>query len=143
MVIYRALFLLLFSSTLAAATIEDFSLPYFGKEETFRLKEVRAEGLVVLNFWASWCTACIKELPELEELKKKYHKKARFVGVNAGEKPNLINKFLNRYKFSYEIIHDKDKSVAKGLGIIELPRTIVVNKKGEIIYNSDRPPKEL
>lgn len=135
-----ALFLI---PTLMAADIQDFNLPVFNSDKEFSLKEARKEKLIVLNFWASWCTACIKEIPELEELKKKYSNKADFYAVNAGDKESYVKRFVKKHNFTYTVLWDKDKSLSKKLDILELPRTIVVNQQGKTIYDSNRPPKEL
>ncbi len=126
-----------------AEQLKDFSLPIFNSEQTFSLKQERSKGLVVLNFWATWCTACIKEIPELEALKSKYAKKAQFFAVNAGDKASYIKRFTKRHGFSYTVLHDADKSFSKDIGVLELPRTMVIDQTGKIIYNSNRPPKSL
>ncbi len=126
-----------------ARSIENFTLPVFESNTKFELKNELKKGLVVLNFWASWCTACIKEIPELEALKVKYSNKARFFAVNAGDKPAYIKRFTKKHGFTYTVLHDKDKSFCKDNDILELPRTIVINQAGKTIYDSNTPPKSL
>ncbi len=123
--------------------IENFSLPVFDSEARFELNNELKSGLVVLNFWASWCTACIKEIPELEALKSKYSKKANFFAVNAGDKASYIKRFTKKHGFTYTVLHDKDKSFCKSNEILELPRTIVIDQAGKTIYDSNVPPKSL
>lgn len=96
---------------------------------------------MVINFFASWCTACIKELPELEALKRA-HPNAVFVAINAGEKPVLVKKFLAKYAFSYQVLLDPAKALSGKWGIEELPRTLVF-KQGILVYNQSIPPKGL
>ena len=134
---------MLSSFNLNAKSLEDFSLPLYNSEKTFQLKSERSKGLVVLNFWATWCTACIKEIPELEALKKKYTNKAQFFAVNAGDKPHQIGKFIKKHGFTYTVLSDKDKSFSKAQNVLELPRTMVVDQQGKVIYDSDKPPLQL
>jgi thiol-disulfide isomerase/thioredoxin len=118
-----------------------FSLPiYKGAEAyTYPLKKKKT---TLVNFWASWCTSCIQEIPELEELKKRFPE-VEFLAVNAGDTKKKIKKFLKKTGFSYKTLMDKDKSFSKGLGVLSLPITMVIDKEGKIIYHSTKPPKSI
>ena len=133
---------LLLSFNVYSAEVKDFSLLQYVDGKEFKLSEHLGKKTIVLNFWASWCTSCIQELPELHALKAKYPK-AIFIGINSGEKKKLIKKFLRRYKFNYDILMDRKKTVAASYGIESLPRTIVISKDKKISFSGDRPPKEL
>ncbi|AYF45749.1 redoxin [Halobacteriovorax sp. BALOs_7] len=135
----------LLSLNINAQTIKDFTLPIYDKKESFQLKSATKKyKKIYLNFWASWCTACIQELDELEALKKKYESKGiLFVAVNAGEKKKKIKKFMKKYQFSFLILEDRDRSTSKMLNVTELPRSIVIDNNMNILYSSDKPPKDL
>ena len=133
---------LLISSNLAAKELKSFDLPFFKGQKSLSLNSAVSNQKVVLNFWASWCTACIKELPELEALKKKYPK-VLFVGINAEKSKKKIKRFLKRYKFSYSIVEDRNRVYSKSVGVVELPQTIVLGKNRKILFRGNRPPKEL
>lgn len=112
------------------------------KGKTVTIKEIAKGKKTLVNFWASWCAACIKELPELEELKKK-NPDAVFVGVNAGEGLPVIKRFLKKRDFSYEILLDEGKKLSKSVEVEELPTTFVLDENGKVIYRGHVPPKEL
>jgi thiol-disulfide isomerase/thioredoxin len=133
---------LLYSFSAFTASVKDFKLKAYTDKKEFSLSEHLGKKTILLNFWASWCTSCIQELPELHALKKKYPD-ALFVGINSGESEKFVKKFLRRYKFNYKILMDKTKSVAKSYGIDTLPRTIVITKDKKISFIGDRPPKKL
>ncbi len=135
------LFLIFFN--LHAETFKDFTLPIHSKNESIILSKHSKDKKTLINFWASWCTSCIQELPQLEALKQKYEKEANFIAINAGEKNNLIDKFLKKYSFSYLILNDIDRVFSKSVGVESLPITIVVDKNLNIIYRGTVPPKEL
>ena len=122
-----------------AVELDEFSLPIYNKSEVYTYKKGKP---AVINFWASWCTSCIQEIPILEELKKN-NPKHSFIAINAGDSKKKIKKFLKKTNFSYEVLMDKDKSTSKKLGVLSLPQTIVVNKEGEIIYHKSVPPEKL
>lgn len=128
---------------LQAETIQNFELPVHNQDKIFKMEEQKGKT-VVLNFFASWCIACIQEMPELNALKNKYSSADYvFVAINAGDKPNQIKKLLSKYHFDFLILEDVTKAVSKKLGVNELPRTMVISPAGEIIYSSSTPPKNL
>ncbi len=141
----KIILLCLLAFNVFSQSVTDFNLPIYGTNKSFSLKtEMKKYKKVYINFWASWCTACVQEIPELEELKNKYEKQGTlFIAVNAGEKTKKITKFLKRHKFSYLILEDHDRKVSKSLNVTELPRSIVIDSKMKILYSSDKPPKDL
>jgi thiol-disulfide isomerase/thioredoxin len=134
----RIIFLLILSLKANAQSLSDVKLKSFLSNEIVELTKYQ-EKTVIINFFASWCTACIKEIPELEAIKKA-HPEAMAIAINAGERPILVKKFLAKHKFSYQILLDPTKSLSVKWGIEELPRTLVF-KGGKLIYNEHTPPR--
>lgn len=139
---YILLFCLL-SISAHAEKMPDFSLPTHPQNEKFHLLEKLKGKKVLINFWASWCTSCIHEIPELEALKAKFGNDVTFVAVNAGEKSNLIDRFVRKNKFSFILLKDENRFFSKSVGVDSLPVTIVVDKDLNITYRGNVPPKEL
>lgn len=137
------LFSLLFSFGAHAEKMKDFSLPYYQQGEKFTLSEALKGKKILINFWATWCTSCIQELPKLEALKEKYGNDVTFVAVNAGEKNNLMARFFKKYKFSYVHLKDEDRSFSKSVGVDSLPVTMVIDKDMNIIYRDVVPPTQI
>lgn len=120
----------------------DFSLKDLeGKKVSLKSELAKSDG-VVLNFWASWCTACADEIPELNDFKKKYPKYV-FLGVNVAEENSKAQKFVKRFSYPYKVVMDPHEEVAKKYGIDGLPITIVINKSGKIIFRGSRPPEKI
>lgn len=140
---FYLLLALFFSSELFAESFPDFKLPIYKTESEFKLSEALAGKRVLINFWASWCTSCIKEIEILEKLKEKYKDKVVFVAVNAGEKDRLIDNFIKKHKFSYTILYDKDRMFSKSVGVDALPITIVIDQNKNVIYRGIVPPDSL
>ena len=85
--------------------------------------------LYLLNFWATWCAPCLKEIPELIELKKKYIDEVDviFISVDANPK-KVIPKFLKKNKFEDILIYsDQSLEFSEKLGVKVMPTTILVN----------------
>ncbi len=134
---------LLFSFSAQAEKMKDFTLPVYKQNENFVLSESLKGKKVLLNFWATWCTSCIHEIPLLEALKAKYGDSVTFVAINAGEQSNLIDKFFKKYKFSYLHLKDEERNFSKSIKVDSLPVTIVIDKDMNVIYRDVVPPKEL
>jgi peroxiredoxin len=135
---------LLSNFSYSAGKAIDFSLPVHGKEETFNLKDHLGKKIILINFWATWCTSCIEELPLLHALQKKHEgQEVLFIGLSAGDTTKKIDKFLKKYKFQYLILKDEEKKVSKAYGIESLPQTLVIDKNQDIIFQGHRPPEKI
>ena len=90
--------------------------------------------LVIINFWATWCAPCKKEMPSLDKLyQSKNFKNLQVFAVNM-EQPNTLKtkKFfddLNIKKLS--IFFDSNLNFVKEFKLRGVPTTVLINKKGE------------
>ena len=137
-------FFMIFSLQIEAKDLNTITLKEFSSGNNYAFKDHVGNKKLVLNFWASWCTSCIEELPLLHSLQEKSDQsKVEFLAINSGEKSNKIKKFLKRYDFKYLILEDPSKSVADMFGVDNLPQTIILDEKGKEIYRGNRPPAKL
>ena len=86
--------------------------------------------IFLLNFWATWCPPCIKEIPELIKLRKKYINSIEvfFISVDSNPK-KMIPKFLKKNKFEdFLIFIDNELKITKKLGVKIMPTTLIVDK---------------
>ncbi len=132
--------LIVLPSNLLAEKIKPFTLKNYANEDVFDISKIKKK--TVLNFWATWCTSCIKEIDELEALKKSYPQ-YNFIAVSAGDSKKEIKRFLKKNPWTYQILMDSDKTISKGLGVLNLPQTWVIDEKGEVVYKETTPPKTL
>jgi len=90
--------------------------------------------LVIINFWATWCAPCKKEMPSLDRLAKdKSFKNLQIFAVNM-EQPNKLktkNFFTNLNIKALEIFFDNNLNFVKEFKLRGVPTTVLVNKKGE------------
>ncbi|RBA24391.1 TlpA disulfide reductase family protein [Herminiimonas fonticola] len=92
--------------------------------------------VVMINFWATSCTTCVKEMPEMIETFKKYHAQGlEFVAVAmAYDPPNYVLNFVETRKLPFTVVLDTQGGLAKSFGDIQLtPTTLVIDKDGHII----------
>jgi len=89
-------------------------------------------NIMILNFWATWCTPCKKEMPSLEELSKKYPE-ILIYPINL-EKPNQdkAQKFFTDLKISkLNIYFDPEFSLVKLFSMRGVPTSILIDKNGK------------
>lgn len=119
----------------------DFTLTDL-QNKRWSLKKLRGK-IVVLNFWFTSCSPCIREMPELNKLVELYNNKnVIFLGLsfnNAGQ----IKTFLQQHSFHYTLLPDSD-GVDKKYQVSSWPTNIVIDKNGYIkmIVNSDPKIRE-
>ena len=92
------------------------------------------DKLVIINFWATWCTPCGKEMPSLDRLyQSDDFKNLQVFAVNM-EKPNRpkTNKFFKDLKIQkLKIFFDSKSNFFKEFKLRGVPTTVLINKKGE------------
>jgi peroxiredoxin len=120
------------SSQTTQTPLPEFSLPDLsGKQHS--IKEWQGKVLVI-NFWATWCPPCLKEMPEFEAMQNEFSDKGlQFVGI-ALDDLEPIKEFIASKKITYPILlgEDQGTKLAHDLGNIvnTVPFTVIVDKKG-------------
>ncbi|MBL4950678.1 redoxin domain-containing protein [Neobacillus sp. YIM B02564] len=98
--------------------------------ETVKLSDLKGKK-VILNFWATWCGPCKKEMPEMEKFFKQADKNITILAVNID--PQLdVKGFANEYKITFPILLDKDDQVNKTYQVISIPTTYFIDSDGLI-----------
>ena len=102
----------------------------------FTEKNTKGKYLVV-NFWASWCTPCLKEIPAFVEFYKENSDYVEILGLDF-EPVNLevIDQFVERFSINYPIIlytHINDSQYTKFGEIVGMPTTLIYNPEGELL----------
>jgi thiol-disulfide isomerase/thioredoxin len=88
--------------------------------------------VIIVDFWATWCPPCTKEIPHFIELQEKYKNEVQFIGLNVGEKELEIKEFIKSMGINY-IIGYSNENIEKSFGGISgLPTTFIIGKDGKI-----------
>ena len=91
---------------------------------------------VLLNFWATWCAPCRKEMPAMSKLHDEFGGNGlEVVGVHVGPSLAGVKKFLEAVPVSFTILMDKDMSLASW-GVQGLPTTFLINPEGNLVYKA-------
>jgi thiol-disulfide isomerase/thioredoxin len=97
------------------------------------LSEFRGK-IVFINFWTTWCLACVIEMPSMEKLHQKFkNKDFVMVAINLQESASKINQFFKEYKLTFMALLDTTGDVGSGLGIRAIPTTFILDKNGRMI----------
>ena len=86
----------------------------------------------LVNFWASWCTPCKKEAPELERLASGLNGRARLVGVDWADSAQNAREFAERHHWTYPNLRDADGGTGDRYHLAGLPTTFVLDASGRI-----------
>ncbi len=105
------------------------------KGEKVSMESLRGK-VVMVNFWATSCTTCIKEMPEMVETYNKYKDKGLdfYAVAMSYDPPNYVLNFTETRKLPFNVTLDYKGEIAKSFGDVTLtPTTFVIDKKGNII----------
>jgi len=107
-------------------------LDYAGNE--FELKDYKGK-VTVVNFWATWCTPCVKEIPSLNRLKALMKNKPfELISINFQEKPDAIREFQKMVKVKFPVLMDSDGKIANSWKVVAFPSTFIIGSDGNIHY---------
>jgi thiol-disulfide isomerase/thioredoxin len=124
-------------TSLHAATLDqpapDFTLKSLSGKN-LKLSEFKG-NVVMLNFWASWCGPCRKEMPLLNELQKKYEALGFVIlGVNVEQELELAKSFLKDTPVDFPVVFDSSNNVSQAYDVIAMPTTILIDRSGNMRY---------
>lgn len=88
---------------------------------------------VVLNFFASWCSPCIEEMPDLEEVSREYADTVTFVGMNTSDTLEDGQRIADQTAVSYTLTRDPDGSVLRAFDGLAMPTTIFLDADGQVV----------
>ncbi|MFC2163608.1 DUF6029 family protein [Acidobacteriota bacterium] len=115
----------------------DFTLKNLDGKDT-KLSDYLGKKIILINFWATWCLPCTKELPHLQKIYTE-HKTKDFimlaVSVDGPETQARVRNFVKRYDYDFPVLLDTEtKVVALYNPQVLLPYTILINKDEQIHY---------
>ena len=104
------------------------NLELMNYKENYTLLDDKPASYFIINFWASWCAPCIKEMKSLNSLQKK-RPSMRVITISQDKSLDLAKKFFQKNKHeALEKYFDKDKKILSKFSLRGLPTTFIVNK---------------
>ncbi len=96
--------------------------------------------VVFLNFWATWCPPCRREMPAMERLYKKLKDRGLVIlAVDMQESEKLVKAFMSDFSLSFPALLDLDGDISFLYGIRGLPSTYIIDREGMIIGKAVGP----
>src|ERR1039457_6726350 len=90
--------------------------------------------LLVLNFWATWCPACVEELPSLNQFAKEMAGSGVVVlGVSVDKNPKLYHDFLTRSHVSFTTARGPDAKISADYGTFIYPESYIIDSRGRVV----------
>jgi len=100
-----------------------------------RLSDLRGRW-VVINFWATWCEPCIREIPTLGRIADEYADTLTILGVNMREERAQVTAFVRDLGVRYPILVNPDDETLVTYTVVGLPQTLIIAPDGELVWRS-------
>jgi len=91
------------------------------------MHEIAQEKPIILDFWASWCPNCQRDMPILNSYYKKYGSDVEVLGINLREDKNTVDAFVRNTGIDFPIIYDRGQ-IAQAYGVAYTNYHILINK---------------
>ncbi len=91
--------------------------------------------VVLMNFWATWCPPCIREMPAMQRLYEKFRAQGlEIVAVSVDQgNPDAVRKFAENLKLNFPIVLDPEQVTKQAYQVRALPTTYLIDRKGRVV----------
>ena len=121
------------AATAVGSTAPDFTLRSLSGPN-MRLQEQRGQ-VVLVNFWATWCGPCRKEMPHLNRIADKYKSSGLvMLGVNVDDDVRNAADVAAKLGVRFPVLLDTDKKVSRLYDLNSMPSTLVIDRSGRVRY---------
>jgi peroxiredoxin len=103
--------------------------------KTWHLRELKGK-VVLVNFWATWCPPCRKEMPDLQALYEKYKDQGFVVLSISDEEAAKVSPFIRERKISYPVLLDPGRKVNDAFVVEGIPKSFVYDREGRLVAQS-------
>ncbi len=117
--------------------LTDFSLPSIDGDTISAMEIVSRNNITIIDFWASWCGPCMREMPSMRMLYEDYKDHGlQIIGVSLDSDPEDWKSAISKNALTWHHLSDMqgwDGPVVKQFGVVSIPYTIVVDSQGNIL----------
>ena len=103
--------------------------------KSWHLQDLRGK-VVLVNFWATWCPPCRKEMPDLDALFNKYKDQGFVVLAISDEEAAKVSPYIAEHKVSYPILLDPGRKVNDAFIVEGIPKSFVYDRSGKLVAQS-------
>ena len=103
--------------------------------KSWHLRELKGK-VVLVNFWATWCPPCRKEMPDLDALYQKFKDQGFVVLAISDEEAAKVAPFITERKISYPVLLDPGRKVNEAFVVEGIPKSFVYDRDGKLVAQS-------
>jgi len=103
--------------------------------KSWHLRDLKGK-VVLVNFWATWCAPCRKEMPDLQALYDKYKDRGLVVLSISDEEIAKVTPFIAERKISYPVLLDPGRKVNEAFVVEGIPKSFVYDREGKLVAQS-------
>jgi thiol-disulfide isomerase/thioredoxin len=111
-------------------------LPNFSLERLtggqITLADYRGKKPVILDFWASWCPNCRRDMPALSRFYEQYQDRVEVIGINLQESKKTVERYITSAEISFPIALDPAGTASRSYGVRYTNTHVLVNKDGTL-----------
>ena len=108
----------------------DFTLKDL-KNKPWTLSQLRGK-IVLVNFWATWCPPCRKEMPDLEALSKQYREQGLVILAISDEEIDKVQPFIAKQGYTFPVLLDPGRKVNTAFHVEGIPKTFIFGRDGKL-----------
>lgn len=99
-----------------------------------KLEDYRGK-VVMVQFWATWCPPCLKEMPAMQRLEKKMAGKPfAILAVNMGETEKDVSEFIKKMNINFTVLMDEEGNGVGAWKVFVAPSTFLLDPQGNVRY---------
>lgn len=117
------------------APVPDFTLqPFNQPAQAFSTIPAK---VLILNFWATWCEACVVEMPSLVSLRNRFHSQGlELLPISVDENPGaVLPKAIQEFKFNFPVYTDKEGQLADTFEVTAIPHTVILSHDRKVLWS--------
>ncbi len=104
----------------------------------FNTAEIKNDGKpIIIDFWATWCKPCVKELMALDENYEDWQDetgvKIYIVSIDDSRSMSRVAPFVNGKGWEFEVLLDPNQEFKRAMGVVDVPHTFLIDGKGNIV----------
>jgi peroxiredoxin len=103
--------------------------------KSWELKSLHGK-VVLVNFWATWCPPCRKEMPDLEALHQRFQDQGFVILAISDEEQAKVRPFIAEYKINYPVLLDPGRKVNDLFQVEGIPKSFVYDRDGKLVAQS-------